>query len=177
MNDNHISTEENTEILERLRYTHDLVIEWIKAADSRSQAVVSLAGAMVGVLAFLKPEGAGGNSKLFVLTSLACVALSAVGWLFSVFSFFPRVKSLAPQSMLFFGDIAAQIPLRSVKVDPSVEYVQGLTSKSFTSDLASQIVVNSHICRQKYIWVSRALNTVLVAMAFFFAAIVVRLQS
>ncbi|GAB4352330.1 MAG: hypothetical protein Fur0042_20840 [Cyanophyceae cyanobacterium] len=162
----------NPEDIERLRYTHALLIDWVKTADSKAQATVGLAAAMVSVLAFIKPEEAAANARLFTVVSLICVILSAVSWLFSGLAFFPRTKPTFSKTLLFFGDISDQVSLRSL--DAGLDYLHQIKHQDFGRDLSRQIVVNAHICRQKYQWVSRAMVVVFASMFFFFLAIIVR---
>lgn len=163
------------EDLERLRYTHALLIDWVKAADAKAQATVGLAAAMVSVLAFIKPDGAAADAGIFTVVSLICVILSAISWLFSGLAFFPRTKPTPARTLLFFGDISDQIPLRSRHA--GLDYLNQIKHQDFGRDLSLQIVVNAHICRQKYKWVSRAMVVVFASMFFFFLAIITRVMT
>ncbi len=143
--------------IETLEKVLDRQIAWIESANTRTATAITLATAMLGVLAALSP------AKGLPWTWLQClfVGLSVLSLLLCllmcVLAVFPRTKG-PEDSMIFFGPIA-----RRDRKD-FIAAAKTLTAEEYSLDLAAQVHINAQIAKTKFRWVHWAMRAFFVSI-------------
>ncbi len=158
---------------ERLKSVFDNVNEWLKFAEKKNAALIAFDSAVAfGVIGILKDVEGLPRWIDWYLGFL--VVLLLLGTIFSLLSFlpqlrvpwiFPRSRRDKRDSLLYFGHIAWHTP------DSYIEALAQATNKRTKEPApveklyAEQIVRNSQIALNKYLWFSAALWVTLTAFA------------
>lgn len=140
-----------------------LLLDWIKAADSRISLVLPLSSAMLAGLAASAPNASDWSvcSGIFSAFSILFLVLSIA---FSAFACFPRTDG-PKGSLIFFAGINNR-ELKQYKLD-----VMELTEEKLIDDLICQCHVNAQIAQIKFTWVKRSLFCLFFSSIPWFASI------
>lgn len=145
--------------------TLNLVIDWIKHAETKAAAVLATAGVAGGVLYNLVKSQSTGFDILNVVAGVSGVMLFASA-ICSGIALWPRLSIKGnTTSLLYYADIARQYPPKR----GSQEYVEALrvvtsSDPKLMSEIASQIWANAHVASSKYVWVSWSTRTLLIGL-------------
>ncbi|SSY68811.1 Pycsar system effector family protein [Alcaligenes faecalis] len=142
--------------IERLQYILDKQLGWICAADSRLSLVLPLSTAMLGGLAVYATKPSTWTLIVGIPAGLA-ILLLCMSILFCAFASFPRTGG-TKESLLFFGGIASR------EVSWFRASVKAVNKVDFQDDLIEQCHINAQIASLKFIWVKRAMASMLAAM-------------
>lgn len=138
-------------------------LNWISAADVKVGVVVAIDTAMLGGLAaaFASTQE---HTGWAIATCILALGLSGVGLFCAALAVFPRLDG-PPDSMLFFGKVAAMKPS-----DYMTKLVQA-PDEDLLSDWAMQIHRNAMIAKMKHGWVKLAVLWSFFSTPFWIAAV------
>jgi len=142
----------------------DRHLGWIAAANDRTSTAVTLALAMLGVLAAVSPTqmnrwtcAQGFFAATAAIDLLACLVMCAL-------AVFPRTTP-PYDSLVFFGTVA------KTTREQFEQAVRSLSEPSYLGDLAGQVHVNAIIAATKFRWVQNALRALFLAIVPWAAAV------
>lgn len=140
--------------MENLKYTFDQVNDWIKTADQKAMILGSfnIAGFIYQLINIEKILCGSVYTITFAILSTMATLFTLFFWLKIIY---PKLNNELKNSKIYFLHIA-----NAYEKDQhtGVEELQKIDEKEFKKDLASQIVINSIIaknkysCIQKFIW-------------------------
>ncbi len=132
--------------MENLKYTYNLINDWIKIADQKAMILGSfnIAGFIYQLVNFDKLKCA--NIYIIILTYMSFTAtLTALFFWLSIL--YPRLDNKLKKSRIYFQHIANAYENDK---NTGTEDLQKISEEEFKKDLASQIVINSIIAKNKY---------------------------
>lgn len=152
---------------EDLKFTLERTTELIRNADNKNSILVAVAGILAAILftniefPFKVIDTIKAGTCCSRL-SLICAAVSALGFIISIFlSILPKTKT-QEHSCIYAGEVAKEKSLNAYKTTLNAD------NYDFNSDLINQIYVNSIIFKRKCL-----LNRVSAVTLFFFILFIV----
>ena len=141
---------------EHLWHIYSTINEWIRAADIKAGLILTASGVIATVIAALEPTALSRCLDLTIPNVLLWLGMAAVilSVFFSASCIAPRVRPLAPDSLIFFGDIARAHCTPAEYADAWQGYTPN--QRLLGEDLCSQIWANSHVAQCKFAAVNRA---------------------
>jgi len=147
----------------RLETTLQLLLDWIAAADSKTNTLFGFATAMLGVLVAVAPPASGWDLTAALLTGVAALLL-ATSLLLASLAAFPRTAG--PEgSLLYF---------RGIVTRDAASYLQAVRDASggdYLEDLANQCHRNAEIADTKFLWIQRAMIALYLSVLPWLAAL------
>ena len=141
----------------------DLLLGWIRAADSRIALTLPLAFAMLGVIASLGKNVHAWTVLMAVITAFTVVPLALL-IMCSAITCFPRTTG-PKGSMVFFTGINDR------SLSQYEDSVKAMSDEDLVKDLISQCHINAQIAQTKFIWVKKSLLWLFIATSPWFLSI------
>jgi hypothetical protein len=158
------SNENLSKIEQKLIYSFGLVNDWLKFAEAKNAALVTLSGATVfGLLSYT--SSAQNLSLTWKIGIFAGIALQIIACLVSLASFLPKISRLKilgtgrktrltdNDNLLFFGDLCKYSSKELVNAVAHLYFQDESYLKSQHKahlDIADQIIINSRIAVSKF---------------------------
>jgi len=132
--------------MDELKYTYDQVNSWIKIADQKAMILGSfnLAGFIYQLVNFDKVICGSTVTIILFISSLVATFCALFFWLRIIY---PRLDNKLKKSKIYFEHIANAY---ANDLETGIHDLEDLNDGKFKKDLASQIVINSVIAKQKY---------------------------
>ncbi|MFG1901455.1 Pycsar system effector family protein [Micromonospora carbonacea] len=133
--------------------------EWLRHADTKASLVLTLDGALVGLIA-LRVQTPGTFDRQPFVTALLLLATGllagSLGW--TVIAVAPRSSVTGQQpSLLYFGHIAAEFEARESSFVERFTALSG-DREALHRQVASQVWANSMVARRKYRHLERGIR-------------------
>lgn len=132
------------------------LLNWITAAESKLNLVITLSTAMLGALAVLASSAEGWTCYSILLVLITASILISV-LVFSASASFPRIGG-PDESLIFFGRIS------ELSSEGYSNQILNLTEDVYVNDLISQCHRNAEIATTKYTWVKRAITSLFISL-------------
>ncbi len=132
--------------MENLKYTYNLINDWIKTADQKAMILGSfnIAGFIYQLVNIDKITCASTYTIVVFTISIIATLLALSLWLLILY---PRLNNDLKISKIYFSHIANAYEKNK---HTGVEDLQKVTNEEYEKDLASQILENSIIAKKKY---------------------------
>ena len=127
----------------------DLVLAWVRAAESRLVFLLSLSTAMLGVITISSQGIAVWCAWTSAMALIVGIWLT-LGIASCIASVFPRTGGPS-ESLIFFGGIG------SLKLEEYKSSVKSRTGDDYMTDLIEQCHINAKIAVEKYQWVKKSM--------------------
>lgn len=143
----------------------DRLLDWIRAADTKTSTIMAIDTGMLGIVIALLPASKSGDVTTLSWVGVGCFTLALSLTLCAVATF-PRIKG--PQnSLVYFEGIAARTPAEYARA------VESRSSRDYLADLTAQCHRNAEIAATKYRNVQRSILCLLVGIGPWLAALFV----
>ncbi len=128
---------------ENLKFIHNNVIDWIKNADVKANYFLAFnLSSIIFISNYYKPE-----SNIIKYSFMFYILINLFCLFFLISIYFPRLKSNLQKSNIFFFHISDSYQNDQIN---GVNKLVSITDVELNNDLASQIIVNSTIAKQKF---------------------------
>lgn len=147
--------------MENLKYTYDLINDWIKNADQKAMILGSfnIAGFIYQLINI--DDVLYGDIYTVILFVLSIIA-TLIALFFWLKVIYPRIDNNYKKSKIYFQHIANAY---EKDIALGIEDLQKISPKDYEIDLASQIVINSGIAKKKYTDIQRFIWAFVVQLA------------
>jgi hypothetical protein len=137
--------------MENLKYTFDQVNDWIKTADQKAMILGSfnLAG-FIYQLVNIKKIICGSVYTVILFFVSITATLSMLYFWFRII--YPKLSNKLKKSKIYFLHIANAYEKDQ---NAGIKDLQNVSSDEFKKDLASQVVINSIIAKEKYGYIQK----------------------
>lgn len=151
-----------SELIERSKYSLDLINYWIKSADSKISISGGIISIVVAVLVFVaenllsKVDTTNGYTESWRFCFIVTSAVAVISFLYSLFCHFNALspnffsgdtsggQSKRKKCCIFFEDIKDYKNAEEYK-----HVMKKITEKQFVDDILQEVYSNSHICSKK----------------------------
>jgi hypothetical protein len=142
-----------------------LVTEWVKHAEAKAAATLTVAGVIGGVLYNLV-DNLRVTGPVVDVAAVVCVVFAFAGGLAAAWSLKPRLWSKEPPSSPIYYHHIARRHARDAGPDPYAARLRDMTvdQQRLTDEISAQIWANAHVATTKYRWANLGLAAVLVAV-------------
>tara|TARA_R110002072_G_scaffold1084_13_gene8978 strand:- start:485 stop:991 length:507 start_codon:yes stop_codon:yes gene_type:complete len=138
-------------------------IEWVSRVETRSSLIFGISVGMLGYLASILPHFSIWPCWfIFLLIATLGLKIAVIGFLFR--AQFPRTEAPKP-SLIFFGEIV------KFDLDEFMRRAKSCDWEQYLDDLLAQTHVNGQIVSSKFIFVKRAMISLLISSIFWFPAV------
>lgn len=156
--------------MDNLKYTHDQITTWIKVADQK--ALIFGSFNIISILYQTAELKTLKNASIYFYIAYAfLIVFALLAFYFWLMVLYPQLNNDSKKSKIYFLHLANAY---GNDIDGGINDCQNINDDDYKRDLASQIIINSKVAKNKYKNIKKFIIFFLLQIIFIIASIITK---